>query len=225
MKLKLFKKVITIPRKILIIMGIILVILIGIRIALPYLIKDYVNNVLSSIPDYRGSIGDVDLNLWRGAYKIQNVKLLKTTGKVPVPFFSANEIDLSLEWGALFDGSLVGKIILYHPKLNFVSGPTEKESQKSIDTSWTDKVKELFPLKINRFEIKNGEIHFRNFNSDPKVDIYLDNLYATALNLTNSKDLSQTLIASIDAKGNAMKSGHFTLHTNLILMLSSLLLI
>ena len=215
MRLKIFKKVFNIRRKVLIIIGIIVLVLIGVRIALPYIIKNYVNNVLSSIPDYTGSIDDVDLNLWRGAYKIQDVKLLKTSGKIPVPFFSADEIDLSVEWGALFKGSIVGEITLYHPKLNFVSGPTEKQSQKSIDTSWTDKVKKLFPLKINHFEIKNGEIHFRNFNSDPKVNIYLDSLYASATNLTNSKNLSKTLMATIDAKGNAMHTGHFTLHTDI----------
>ena len=215
MKFKFIKNTFNISNKSLIIIGIIILILIGIRIALPYIIKDYVNNVLNSIPEYTGSIGDVDLNLWRGAYKIQDVKLLKTSGKVPVPFFSAKQLDLSVEWGALFEGSLVGEISLYNPKLNFVSGPTKKQSQQSIDTSWTDKVKQLFPLKINRFEIINGEVHFRNFHSDPKVDIYLDNIYATATNLTNSKNLSKTLIASIDAKGNAMHTGHFTLKANI----------
>ncbi len=215
MEFKVFKKTFRISRKLLIIIGIFFVVLIGIRIALPHIIKNYVNKVLSSIPDYTGSIGDVDLNLWRGAYKIQDLKLLKTTGKVPVPFFSADEMDLSVEWGALFEGSVVGKITLYKPKLNFVSGPTKEQSQQSIDTSWTDKVKQLFPLKINRFEIINGEVHFRNFHSDPKVNIYLDNIYAAATNLTNSKDLSKSLVASIEAKGNAMRSGHFILKAHI----------
>ena len=109
MRLKIFKKVFNIRRKVLIIVGVIVLILVGVRIALPYIIKSYVNNVLSSIPDYTGSIEDVDLNLWRGAYKIQEVKLLKTSGKIPVPFFSADEIDLSVEWGALLTDHLSEK--------------------------------------------------------------------------------------------------------------------
>lgn len=91
----------------------------------------------------------------------------------------------------------------------------QDQSQNTIDTSWTDKVKELFPLKINRFEIRNGEIHFRDFHSNPKVDIFLNNISASAENLTNSKDLSKTLMASIDAKGNAMGQGLFKLHTDI----------
>ncbi len=193
----------------------VILLLITIRIALPYIVKDYVNKTLSEIPGYKGIVEDVDISLWRGAYEIEIVSLVKTDGKVPVPFFSADKIDLSVQWGALFEGSLVGEIVLENPKINFVAGPSEEQSQSSIDDSWTDKVRELFPLKINRFEIQNGEIHFRDFHSDPKVDIYLNNINASAENLTNSKDISKTLMATINARGNAMGQGTFKLHTDI----------
>ena len=193
----------------------VIIILLAFRVALPYIVKNYVNNVLDQIPGYKGRVGDIDMHLWRGAYEIENVSLIKTSGKIPVPFFSAESIDLSLQWDALFDGSLVGKITVLNPKLNFVTGPTKEKSQKSINGSWLDKVKKLFPLKINHFEIKNGQIHFRNFYSDPQVNIFLDSLYVTAENLTNSKKISKSLIAKIDAKGKAMKSGIFILHLDI----------
>ena len=112
----------------------ILLILIAVRIALPYIVKDYVNKTLSEIPGYKGEVGDIDISLWRGAYEIQMVSLVKTDGKVPVPFFSADEIDLSVQWGALFEGSIVGEIVLANPKINFVACPTKEQSQNNIDT-------------------------------------------------------------------------------------------
>jgi len=192
-----------------------ILILAAVRIALPYIVKDYVNKTLSEIPEYSGRVGDVDINLFRGAYVIEDVALVKTGGKVPVPFFSAKRIDLSVQWGAIFEGSVVGEIEMDSPKINFVAGPSEKTSQKSVDDSWTDKVKELFPLRINRFEIHNGEIHYRDFHRDPQVNIFLRNLNATAENLTNSKDVSKTLMATITATGNAMGSGSFRLHADI----------
>ncbi|RPI65647.1 MAG: DUF748 domain-containing protein [Ignavibacteriales bacterium] len=203
------------PKKILIALGIIIIVLIGVRIALPYIVKDYVNNELDNIPEYKGSIEDVDINLWRGAYVIQGVKLLKTTEKIPVPFFSADEIDLSVEWGALFDGSIVGEISFLNPTINFVNGPTEAESQTGVDKSWQETIKELFPLKINRFEIINGQVHYRDFHSDPKVDVYLQNVQALATNLTNSEDLSEDLVANISAKGIIMETGNFRLNSKI----------
>lgn len=188
--------------------GIILILLV-VRIALPSLLQRYVNHTLDELKGYNGKVGAITVHLWRGAYEIDNVALVKTNGKIPIPFFSASKVDLSVQWGALFHGSVVGQITLFSPKLNFVTGPSQKQTQTKMDSSWTDKVKKLFPLKINHFEIKNGEVHFRNFNSDPKVDIFLDNLNATAENLTNSRNISRTLMATIDATGNAMKSGKF----------------
>jgi len=193
----------------------IVLLLIAVRIALPYIVKDYVNKTLSEIPGYKGIVEDIDMNLWRGAYEIEIISLVKTDGDVPVPFFSADKIDLSVQWDALFEGSLVAEIVLENPEINFVAGPSEEQSQSSVDDSWTDKVRELFPLKINRFEIHNGEIHFRDFHSDPNVDIYLNNIFASAENLTNSKDLSKTLMANINARGNAMGQGTFKLHIDI----------
>lgn len=194
---------------------VVIVLLIGIRIALPYIIIKYVNKTLDELPEYDGRIADVDLHIYRGAYSIEGLEIVKTGGKIPVPFFSAEKIDLSVEWKALFDGSLVAKIELLRPKINFVAGPTKAQSQKSIDNSWQDKVRELFPLRINSFKVINGEVHYRDFQNDPKVDVYLQDIMVTATNLTNSKDLSKSLVASIDASGGAMGNGRFKVDVDL----------
>src|SRR5437763_2248672 len=72
---------------------------------LPFWVRDYVNRKLSEIPGYRARVGAVTLHLWRGAYQIHNIKVEKTSGNVPVPFFSSPLIDLSVEWKALWDRS------------------------------------------------------------------------------------------------------------------------
>ena len=48
----------------------IIVLLIALHIALPYVVRDYLNEKLADMGDYRGQITDVDLAWWRGAYKI-----------------------------------------------------------------------------------------------------------------------------------------------------------
>ncbi|RMU50702.1 hypothetical protein ALP29_05173, partial [Pseudomonas syringae pv. avii] len=45
-------------------------VLIAVHIALPYLVRNYLNDKLANMGDYRGEIADVDLALWRGAYRI-----------------------------------------------------------------------------------------------------------------------------------------------------------
>jgi hypothetical protein len=192
-----------------IVIGSILLLLIALRIALPYVLLRAVNRELTRIPGYTGHVDDIDVALIRGAYKIKNIHLNKTGGKVPVPFFSAKIIDLSIEWGALFHGRIVGKIIVEYPVLNFVKGPTEATSQTKIDKKWTDVVGDLMPLKLNRFEINDGEIHYRDFYSSPKVDIFAKQVHILAQNLSNvNKDkalLPSTAEATASVYGGRAK--------------------
>jgi uncharacterized protein DUF748 len=196
-------------------LALLVVALIGLRLALPTLVRNYVNRTLSEIPGYRGEVGPITISLWRGAYTISDAKVVRTGEKVPVPFFSARSVDLSVQWRELFHGALVGEIELYKPKLNFVQGPTPQTSQTSINSSWQDRVKELFPLRINRFAIDDGEIHYRDFHSQPPVDVVIDDVNATAHNLTNSRKISKTLAASIDADGRPLGNSNLTLHVDI----------
>src|SRR5436190_22944801 len=105
-------------RRVVVILAAVAIVLVAIRLALPYAIKRYVNDTLDKIPEYDGHVGDIDLALIRGAYVIKDLSLLKTTGNVPVPLFSAPRIDLSVQWGELFHGAVVGEIVVWKPEVN-----------------------------------------------------------------------------------------------------------
>ena len=197
----------------LIILGSLLVLLIAFRIALPYILLRFVNKELQTIPGYTGHVDDIDVHLIRGAYTIKVIKLDKTGGKIPVPFFSAEAIDLSVEWSAIFHGRLVGKIIVQHPIINFAKGPTQETSQTEIPTKpWTRVVGDLMPLKLNRFEIFNGEVHYRDFYSDPKVNIFATDIHILAENLSNAKHQKEELPSTVEATCDGIYGGHATLH-------------
>jgi len=138
----------------------IIAVLVALRLILPFAITKYVNKTLDNIPGYKGSIEDVDLNLYRGAYVIEKVELNKLEGEVPRPFVKIDSIDLSVEWEALFDGSIVGEVILRNPELNFVVGPGDSTQQDGTEADWTKPLQELMPLKINRFEITDGRVTY-----------------------------------------------------------------
>jgi uncharacterized protein involved in outer membrane biogenesis len=185
------------------------------RAMLPGWVRDYVNRKLSEIEGYRGHVTDVDIHLWRGAYSIHGVDIKKTSGNVPVPFFSAPTIDLSVEWKALFNGALVGEVNFERPKINLVNSASKAGKQAPLDEPWPQKVRDLFPLKINRFTVNEGEIHYRDYSKKPDVDIVLDRLDVVATNLTNSRKLSETLNANIEMKGRPLRQGTFKSEINL----------
>jgi hypothetical protein len=178
-------------------------------------VRDYVNRKLSEIPGYRAHVAAVTLHLWRGAYQIHNIEVTKTSGDVPVPFYSCPVVDFSVAWKALWDRALVAKIDMYRPKLNLVNGPTKAEQQAAVNEPWAQKIKQLFPLKIDRFAVHNGEVHYRDYGKKPRVDVPIDNVQMVATNLTNSKKLSKTLMAEVQMQGRALQSGDLRCHLDL----------
>ena len=53
---------------------VLILLLVGARLAMPYAVHRYVNYKLDQLLDYDGRIGDVDIHLFRGAYSINHIQ-------------------------------------------------------------------------------------------------------------------------------------------------------
>ena len=192
----------------------IVVLLIAADIALPYLVRNYLNDKLATMGDYRGQVADVDLALWRGAYRINGLSIVKVQGKVPVPFVNAPVIDLAVSWHSLwYDRAVVAQVIFIKPELNFVDGGTNKQaSQTGQGTDWRAQLNKLLPITLNEVRIDDGRITFNNFNSTPKVKIEADHVNASLFNLTNIADAKGMHEARFE--GKALLPGNAPLETS-----------
>lgn len=188
----------------------VLLVLAGVgRAILPWALRNYVNRTLDRNPLYSGKIGNIDVYLWRGAYAIQNVRISKTTGSVPVPFFSSKRVEFALEWKALRHGKAVGRVRMFDPEINFVDASNDAATQTGAGGDWLQMIRDLFPFKINSAVIKNGAIHFRSYQGETPVDVYLSQVEGSIANLTNIRDETKPLISTVEAKGLAMDQARF----------------
>lgn len=196
----------------------VIVVLVAARIALPSIVKNYVNKTLNNLEGYTGSVQDIDISLYRGAYAIKELVIVQTTDSIPVPFVEIPRIDLSVQWKALFDGSIVGEILMEKPILNFaVAGGSsaEKAKQDGSGADWTQTLKDLIPFTINHFEILNGKITFKDFSTKPEIDIFIDSLNVMATNLGNVKDKTLKLPSTLKAEGTSLGGGHLNIDAKL----------
>jgi hypothetical protein len=172
----------------------IILLLIAIRIALPYLVEDYVNRTLNALPGHSGHVDDIDLSLYRGAYRIEGLLLKEDGGNPKHPFLQLPETNLSIEWRALFKGKLVGEIILDNPQLSIVE---RKEDPKPAETPttehWSQTVRDLMPFTVNRFVVNNGQLNYLDFTRKPSIDLHIHNMQLTALNLANVEEAGKEL--------------------------------
>ncbi|MBA6099518.1 DUF748 domain-containing protein [Pseudomonas juntendi] len=181
--------------------------LVALHLALPYLVRDYLNDKLADMGDYRGHVADVELAWWRGAYRINGLRIVKTSGKVPVPLLDAPVIDLSVSWHSLiYDKAVVAKVIFEQPELNFVDGGNKQASQTGQGTDWRQQLEKLLPITLDEVHIDNGTLTFRNFNSNPPVNLKATRLDATISNLTNVRDKQGRRDASFE--GTALIAGN-----------------
>jgi hypothetical protein len=181
------------------------------RASLPWAAREYVVGTLDKSPLYQGKIGKLRIHLWRGAYSIEDVRIDKTTGAAPVPFFAAERVDFSLEWRALLHGALVGRMRLERPQLNFVDAEGESGDQTGAGGSWLAIVRELSPFRIDSASVHDGSVHFRAFEASEPVDVYLSQVEGTIADLTNIRDETDPYVAKVHAEALAMGQGEFEL--------------
>ncbi|RMP62628.1 hypothetical protein ALQ18_02243 [Pseudomonas marginalis pv. marginalis] len=181
--------------------------LVALNIALPYVVRNYLNDKLADMGDYRGEVADVDLALWRGAYRIKGLKIVKVDGKVPVPLVNAPLIEFAVSWHSLwYDHAVVAEGHFVRPEINFVDGGANKQaSQTGKGTDWQAQLKKLLPITLNEVRIEDGKVAFHNFSSKPQVNINATEINASLYNLTNVVDLKGQRDARFD--GKAMLQG------------------
>lgn len=191
-------------RKMLIAVLITVVLLVAIRLALPYVILHYANKSLANMEGYRGHIEDINIALIRGAYQIDSIYLnkLDSVTQKETPFFAASMIDLAVEWKALFRGSFVGDVTLTNPSLRFTKDKVEPDDVRKDSTELKEVKEDFMPLEINRMEVKNGRIQYIDESANPRVDVTMTDTHILATNLRNSYDSSALLPSTITAKAN-----------------------
>ncbi len=189
------------------------VLLLAARIALPYVLRDAINKRLAAIPDYAGSVEQIDVSLWRGAYTIHRPVITKRSGEVKEPFFKADKIDFSLAWRELFSGRFVSDIEATKPMLTFVEAPAAEGSQAGGSAQrWQDVIDDIFPITITYFRILDGEVRYIDQTADPKVDVRIAHLAAVVTGLANRRsDGEGEFPSKITASGETIGSGKLRL--------------
>lgn len=174
------------------------------RVLLPGFVRDYVNRTLDRNQLYSGKIVEVKIHLWRGAYSIEDVRVSKRNGDIPVPLFAAKRVDFALQWSALVHRRLVGRILMVQPELNFVDAPTDEETQTGAGGPWLQIIRDLFPFKINSAVIHDGSIHFHAYEKKVPVDVYLSEVQASLDNLGNIRNETTPLVSTVQATALVM---------------------
>lgn len=180
----------------------IVVLLIVARLLLPYFVLKYLNKTLADLDGYTGHVDDVEIALYRGAYQIDSLNIRKVNGKIEEPFISIPKMDLSVQWKSLFKGKLVAEVVCTRPEVNFAFSEDEEASQTGTEQDWTQVIKDLLPIDINRFTVVDGTINLTNVVSQPSTDLSMKNFDLEIANIRNVVDNANKFPSPVKASGD-----------------------
>lgn len=188
-------------------LGIVVLLLVILRAALPSIVKDEVNKRLQALEAYDGHVVDVDLALWRGAYRVDGIEIVKTGSRQPTPFFSADHIDFSVEWRSLLRGSLVAESVFDRPVLNLVRAKNEQQSQTGKEVNWADELERAFPFRFNTVKIIDGTVTFRAPGISTRDALRATHVNGAILNMTNVVESGRETFATFEANATVLQTG------------------
>jgi hypothetical protein len=196
---------------------VVLVLLVAFRLTLPYIVTRYVNNILNDLEGYRGSASDVDIDLYRGAYQIDSIRIFKLSQNQEIPFLEIPLTDLSIEWSAVLNGAFVGDVAFENATLHLlaeeksdsvlVADNSAVRTGRLSSVNWIEKIKRLMPVEINRLRVRDGKVIFTDPSTTPGVAMFLNNVQLDALNLTNAKDNPEPLPSRIYMQALSIGNG------------------
>jgi len=195
----------TATRRIVIILAVIVTAGVATRAALPRLVEHYVNDRLGQMGEYRGNVTNVDLAVVRGAYVLRELTVVKQGAPAEQPFLVLPQMDISVEWSALFGGELVGEMQTHGPVMNMIQGESDADTQLGTGVNWPEQVRKLFPFRFNRFEVMDGRVTLRAPGIDTNEALVIGNLNVILNNLTNVEKRAEPAFAEFDVKGRVMR--------------------
>lgn len=188
-------------------LGLLFLVLLCIRIALPTVAKDLINERLANMEGYQGYVEDVDIALFRGAYTLNNVEIVKqSSGGETEPFLSGDTIDLSIQWGALLQGSIVGEVILSGMDVRVIGSENESESQTGEEVDWHQYLEDLVPFQLNQVLFENSSVSFRAPGIDMDDALMASDVNGHILNLTNSAEDPEAAFADFDLVARVLEA-------------------
>jgi hypothetical protein len=153
---------------------------------------------------YSGHVDAVHVALWRGAYGLKDVVIVKKDTAKNEPFASIAYLQLAIQWRALFNGSIVGRADFFRPSLNLVQGESARETQLGTDNDWAKTLEELFPFNFNAITVREGTVKFRAPGIKSSDAMVLHDIDASLNNLTNVLDQNNEAFARFDLHGKVL---------------------
>ena len=202
---------------------VVLAILAGLVFLASYFVDPYVRNLVErnmneKLAHYHTSVGHAHVQFLNGNLTLRRIVITQTAHPSP-PVADVPMLRIGIQWPELFSGHIVADALLDEPRLHI--NLTQLRSERANGTpvrkeGWQDALQAIYPFKINRFRIHDGDIIY--IDNDPQRPLHIAELNVTTDNIRNIHAPDNTYPSSIHAEAVVFETGHASIdgHANFL---------
>jgi hypothetical protein len=171
-------------------------------------------NLNRALRGYTVRIGKLDFHPIGLSLDLEDSLIIQNDNPEP-PVAQIANLSASVQWRALLHGRLVADFQVDNPKLYINRKQAKREYDDKVpmkERGWQQALEEIYPLKINRFRVRNGALTY--VDEGPFRPLELKQINLTAENIRNVRSdpdvyPSPVLIeAAVFDKGRLRAEGH-----------------
>jgi len=164
----------------------------------------------SRLKGYSVRIGRLDFHPFGFSLDLENSTIYQNEHPDP-PIAAIPNLTASVHWKALLFGRLVADFEIDDPRVNIDLTQFNQEAKDEVpikDKGWQDAVQAIYPLKINRFEIHNGDLTY--VDRGPFKPLRVTKIDFVAENIRNVESAAGSYPSPVQARGVVFDTGKVT---------------
>jgi hypothetical protein len=163
-------------------------------------------------PAYVATFEHAKLHPFKLNYAITHLKVLKqSAGGDAEPYVYVDTLEVNLYGRELLHRHVVAALDIHQLKLNLIAAPVKADEQMEAEVpDLSDKLAALFPLTVDRVQLKNAEVKYTDKTNADFPKIWAHAIDATLENLATRAALSRGEPTSIAVSGKLQKSGEIS---------------
>jgi hypothetical protein len=160
-----------------------------------------------ALKGYTASIKALDFHPLGFSLDLEDVTITQDEHPEP-PVLRVDRLSASVHWRALFFGRLVADIEIEKPTVHVNLPQARKEITDPVpvkERGWQEALEAIYPLKINHFEIGNGDVTY--VDRGPFKPLHLTDLKLVATNIRNVRSKERTYPSDVRFSARVFDAG------------------
>jgi uncharacterized protein YhdP len=190
---------------------ILVAVLVIIRVLVDPIATHYTRKELNEAGGVRGDFQRVHITLFPPGYEIRRIKIIEhPDGSWKQPLFYAERVQVTVDWRQLLHARLAASARVDEPKIIVSKRKPAAPKAKSALPDVRATFRKLLPARLDRLEIRDGEVLYRDLTAERTPEIWVHELELTVENVATRRALEHGRPAMLNLRGKLGRSGVMT---------------